>query len=101
MVPLTGLEPVRDCSHGILSPGCLPIPPQRQKRKAVIIHLTTLQVYHDSPSLSRFFLKIFFFCFLELLFPKKRDAVYLAADLKDVFPQQTPFKSVFVFTTIY
>lgn len=30
LVPLTGLEPVRDRSHGILSPGCLPIPPQRR-----------------------------------------------------------------------
>ena len=30
MVPLTGLEPVRYCYRGILSPLCLPIPPQRQ-----------------------------------------------------------------------
>ena len=29
MVPLTGLEPVRSCDQGILSPWCLPIPPQR------------------------------------------------------------------------
>ena len=29
MVPETGIEPVRDCSHGILSPGRLPIPPFR------------------------------------------------------------------------
>ena len=28
MVPLTGLEPVRVLPHGILSPRCLPIPPQ-------------------------------------------------------------------------
>ena len=30
MVPEAGIEPVRDCSHGILSPGRLPIPPFRQ-----------------------------------------------------------------------
>ena len=29
VVPVTGVEPVRDCSHGILSPGRLPIPPHR------------------------------------------------------------------------
>ena len=31
MVPLTGLEPVRYCYRGILSPLCLPIPPHPQK----------------------------------------------------------------------
>ena len=30
LVPLTGLEPVRILLRGILSPLCLPIPPQRQ-----------------------------------------------------------------------
>ena len=30
MVPLTGLEPVQYRYRGILSPLCLPIPPQRQ-----------------------------------------------------------------------
>ena len=29
LVPLTGLEPVRYRYRGILSPLCLPIPPQR------------------------------------------------------------------------
>ena len=29
MVPETGVEPARDCSHGILSPRRLPIPPLR------------------------------------------------------------------------
>ena len=29
MVPQDGLEPSRDCSHRILSPACLPIPPLR------------------------------------------------------------------------
>ncbi len=32
MVPETGVEPARDCSHGILSPGRLPIPPLRHRR---------------------------------------------------------------------
>ena len=31
LVPLTGLEPVRYCYRGILSPLCLPISPQRQR----------------------------------------------------------------------
>ena len=30
LVPLTGLEPVRVLPRGILSPLCLPIPPQRR-----------------------------------------------------------------------
>ena len=30
LVPLTGIEPVRCCHHGILSPGRLPVPPQRR-----------------------------------------------------------------------
>ena len=30
LVPMTGIEPVRDCSHGILSPGRLPVPPHRR-----------------------------------------------------------------------
>ena len=29
MVPETGIEPARDHSHGILSPGRLPVPPLR------------------------------------------------------------------------
>ena len=31
VVPETGIEPARDHSHGILSPGRLPIPPLRQR----------------------------------------------------------------------
>ena len=30
LVPVTGLEPVRPCGQGILSPWCLPIPPHRR-----------------------------------------------------------------------
>ena len=30
MVPLTGIEPVRFLRRGILSPLCLPVPPQRR-----------------------------------------------------------------------
>ena len=37
MVPETGVEPARDCSHGILSPGRLPIPPLRQRVAPVSI----------------------------------------------------------------
>ena len=37
MVPLTGLEPVRSCDQGILSPWCLPIPPQRHMIKLWIL----------------------------------------------------------------
>ena len=33
MVPRAGVEPARDCSHRILSPGCLPVPPPRQVKK--------------------------------------------------------------------
>ena len=31
LVPETGVEPARDHSHGILSPGRLPIPPLRHR----------------------------------------------------------------------
>lgn len=30
MVPVTGVEPVLCCQNGILSPGCLPVPPHRR-----------------------------------------------------------------------
>src|SRR5689334_11303730 len=33
-MPGTGLEPVRDCSHGILSPTRLPISPPRRRHSA-------------------------------------------------------------------
>ena len=35
LVPVTGLEPVRGCPRGILSPLRLPIPPHRQTYKYV------------------------------------------------------------------
>ncbi len=35
LVPLTGVEPVRCCHRGILSPLRLPIPPQRRVAKAI------------------------------------------------------------------
>ena len=38
MVPLTGLEPVRYRYRGILSPLCLPIPPQRHLTLNIILH---------------------------------------------------------------
>lgn len=34
LIPLIGLEPILSCEKGILSPSCLPIPPQWQ-----IIHI--------------------------------------------------------------
>ena len=37
LVPETGLEPVRCCHHGILSPGRLPVPPLGQIKKPMII----------------------------------------------------------------
>ena len=36
LVPVTGLEPVRDCSQGILSPWCLPF-----HHTGVLLHSTT------------------------------------------------------------
>ena len=44
VVPLTGVEPVRHCCLGILSPVCLPISPQR---------LTNTLLYSQSPPKSR------------------------------------------------
>ena len=38
LVPLTGLEPVRYRYRGILSPLCLPIPPQRHTTSIIILH---------------------------------------------------------------
>ena len=37
MVPLTGVEPVRCRQRGILSPLCLPIPPQRHIKFEVLL----------------------------------------------------------------
>lgn len=37
LVPLTGLEPVRVLPRGILSPLCLPIPPQRHTRYIITL----------------------------------------------------------------
>ena len=45
VVPLAGIEPARDFSHGILSPGCLPIPPQRHRRGK------PLHLYQFTPSM--------------------------------------------------
>ena len=46
MVPETGIEPARDFSHGILSPGRLPIPPLRQW-VASGLQLKAYLVYHS------------------------------------------------------
>ncbi len=42
LVPLTRLELVRYCYQGILSPSCLPIPPQRR----FILFLTDIIIQH-------------------------------------------------------
>ncbi len=39
----TGLEPARDCSQGILSPLCLPIPPSEHKIAEEFLRNDTLQ----------------------------------------------------------
>ena len=44
LVPETGVEPARDSSHGILSPGRLPIPPLRPADVFIILTQTTLPV---------------------------------------------------------
>ena len=64
LVPLTGLEPVRILLRGILSPLCLPIPPQRRidskiylpmiqyfprevKRLLILLHLSCIDKKTD------------------------------------------------------
>ena len=54
LVPVTGLEPVRYCYRGILSPLRLPIPPHRQ---------TTDVLYTFISGLSRFFVPKIFYTF--------------------------------------
>ena len=51
MVPETGVEPARDRSHGILSPGRLPIPPLRRVQAPCWCHLE----YHIPAPLSTLF----------------------------------------------
>ena len=53
VVPLTGIEPVRVLPHGILSPGRLPVPPQRQMN---LLYKSTLYPYLCK--LSSIFIKI-------------------------------------------
>ena len=57
MVPMTGLEPVRDCSQRILSPLRLPISPHRR----CVLSQLRLIVYHAFPFLSTPFSKKEFF----------------------------------------
>ena len=50
MVPETGVEPARDRSHGILSPGRLPIPPLRLvKAKLFFVHYLQKQFHPFNP----------------------------------------------------
>lgn len=45
IVPKVGVEPTRDCSHRILSPACLPVPPLRHSNVilSLFIRLSTIQ----------------------------------------------------------
>lgn len=45
LVPLTGLEPVRVLPRGILSPLCLPIPPQRHTRYIITLFLQNVNAF--------------------------------------------------------
>ncbi len=59
MVPVTGLEPVRCCHRGILSPLRLPIPPHRRV-------LTTSSIIQFRKALVKGFYLLFFICFYSL-----------------------------------
>ena len=50
MVPETGVEPARDRSHRILSPGRLPIPPLRHMPLQSSAHFLVLRYYTTFPS---------------------------------------------------
>lgn len=45
MVPLTGLEPVRILLRGILSPLCLPIPPQRRTINIITLFWQNVNIF--------------------------------------------------------
>ena len=55
MVPEAGIEPVRDCSHGILSPGRLPIPPFRHSSDLCRPYIITSQRHFVNPFWGTFF----------------------------------------------
>ena len=44
-VPKVGIEPTRDCSHWILSPARLPIPPLRQNGLQIYTTYTAMQMF--------------------------------------------------------
>ena len=44
LVLVAGLEPARYCYHGILSPGCLPIPPHEHINKTFIFGLVAFAI---------------------------------------------------------
>ena len=52
LVPLTGLEPVQYRYRGILSPLCLPIPPQRQVGRNIVAYFASC-VKNCLPEISR------------------------------------------------
>ena len=49
LVPETGLEPVRCCHHGILSPGRLPVPPLGQIKKPIQFALKAVMGLLEAP----------------------------------------------------
>ena len=54
MVPLIGLEPIRYCYRGILSPLCLPIPPQRHLSIELTLIYYTLFLHICQPLFAKF-----------------------------------------------
>ena len=55
LVPETGVEPARDFSHGILSPGRLPIPPLRHGWLSGLFPDGFLILPHSPPIVKKFF----------------------------------------------
>ena len=46
LIPLIGLEPILSCEKGILSPSCLPIPPQWHNLNYYVLSLEDNGLYH-------------------------------------------------------
>ena len=84
LVPETGVEPARDYSHGILSPGRLPIPPLRHFDRLIILP-------HSRAFVNRYFC---FYGFLSLLCERLRISYVPTA-------QNIRFHFVIVFLAAY
>ena len=55
MVPETGVEPARDSSHGILSPGRLPIPPLRRGGLQSLAFECSIRIPQPKPLVNPYF----------------------------------------------